>query len=121
MRLFSPLFVLLVVLATLMTLFVFSGTYNVAAVEPDSPVVGWLLATMRDQSVAKRSKEITPPPLTDPKLAQAGFREYHSMCFGCHGAPGHDLSEIGQGLNPKPPKLEAEGLQALSDAELYWV
>jgi len=121
MRIFSTLFVLLVVLATLVVLFVFSGTYNVAAVEPDSAVVSWLLATIRDQSVAKRSKEITPPPLTDPKLAQAGLREYHSMCFGCHAAPGHELSEIAQGLNPKPPKLDAEDVQAGSDAELYWV
>jgi len=43
------------------------------------------------------------------------------MCFGCHGAPGHELSEIAQGLNPKPPKLDAEDVQAGSDAELYWV
>src|SRR5437870_13916842 len=117
MRIFSPLFVLLVVLATLVVLFVFSGIYNVAAVEPDPAVVSWLLATMRDQSVAKRTKEITPPPLTAPKLAQAGVRESHSMCFGCHAAPGNELSDIAQGPNTTPPKPDPETDAAITDAE----
>jgi len=43
------------------------------------------------------------------------------MCFSCHGAPGHKPSEIGRGLNPKPPQLDAEEIQGRSDAELYWI
>ena len=43
------------------------------------------------------------------------------MCVTCHGAPGREPSEIGQGLNPKPPKLDTAEVQAYSDAELYWI
>lgn len=114
---FGALFVLVV----LAVLFLFSGFYNVAAVQPHSPATRWLLATIRDQSVARHSQTIQPPSLSDSQLVQAGFREYHAMCFGCHSAPGHELSEIAQGLNPPPPKLDADEIQAYSDAELYWV
>ncbi len=118
--LFSTLFVLLVLIA-LAVLFLFSGFYNVAAVQPHSPFTRWLLATLRDQSVAKHSQIIQPPSLTDPQLAQAGFHEYHAMCFSCHNAPGDELSELAQGLNPPPPKLDADEVQVRSDAELYWI
>jgi len=116
----STLFVLLILIA-LAVLFLFSGLYNVAAVQPHSPFVHWLLATMRDQSVARHSQTIQLSSLTDPQLAQAGFREYHAMCFSCHSAPGDELTEIAQGLNPAPPKLDAEEVQARSDAELFWI
>jgi mono/diheme cytochrome c family protein len=118
--LFSTLLVLLILIA-LAVLFLFSGLYNVAAVQPHSPFIHWLLATMRDQSVAKHSQTIQSPSLSDPQLAQAGFREYHAMCFSCHSAPGDELSELAQGLNPPPPKLDAEEVQVRSDAELYWI
>ena len=57
------LFVLLAVLIVLVALFVFSGIYNVAAVQQDSSVTSWLLATVRDQSVANHSQGIHPPLL----------------------------------------------------------
>jgi mono/diheme cytochrome c family protein len=109
------------VLLIIVVLWIISGTYNVAAVEPHSDVMNWLLATVRDRSVVNHSQEIHPPSLQDPALVQAGLQGYHAMCFTCHAAPGHEASEIGQGLNPKPPKLEARRTQARSDAELYWI
>jgi mono/diheme cytochrome c family protein len=55
-------------------------------------------------------------------LVHTGFRHYHSMCVMCHGAPGRDPSEVGQGLNPQPPPLDADQVQTqYSDAELYWI
>ncbi|HEV8713682.1 MAG TPA: cytochrome c [Candidatus Binatia bacterium] len=121
MRTIFGALLILFILVVLATLFLFSGLYNVAAVQPHSAVANWLLATIRDQSIAKHSQTIRPPSLSDPQLMQAGFREYHAMCFTCHSAPGHELTEIGQGLNPPPPKLDADEIQAYSDAELYWI
>jgi mono/diheme cytochrome c family protein len=121
MRIIATFLVLFLAFVVLVVLFVVSGTYNVAAVEPHSAVVSQLFATLRDQSIAKHSQDIQPPPLTDPALVQSGLREYHSMCFSCHGAPGHKPSEIGRGLNPKPPQLDAEEIQRRSDAEFYWI
>ena len=121
MRTIAILLVLFLAFVVLVVLFVVSGTYNIAAVEPQSAVVNQLFATLRDQSIARHSQDIQPPSLTDPALVQSGFREYHSMCFSCHGAPGHKPSEIGRGLNPKPPQLDAEAVQVRGDAELYWI
>jgi mono/diheme cytochrome c family protein len=115
------LFAVFLILLIIVVLWVVSGTYNVAAVESHSDVMNWLLATARDRSVANHSQEIRPPFLQDPTLVQAGLQEYHVMCFTCHAAPGHEASEIGKGLNPEPPKLEARRTQARSDAELYWI
>ena len=39
----------------------------------------------------------------------------------CHGAPGVDPGEIGQGLNPGAPDLTLPRTQARSDGELYWI
>jgi mono/diheme cytochrome c family protein len=41
------------------------------------------------------------------------------MCVTCHGAPGVEASEIGTGLYPAPPDLQAEAAE-WSDTELYW-
>jgi mono/diheme cytochrome c family protein len=120
-RLMRTLFAAFLVLLIIVVLWMISGTYNVAAVEPHPNVMEWLLAAVRDRSVAHHSQEITPPSLQDPALVQAGLREYHTMCFTCHAAPGYETSAIGKGLNPEPPKLEAEQVQARSDAELYWI
>lgn len=121
MRAFFGAIFILLVLVFLAALFVFSGRYNIAAVEPHSTAERWLFATVRDQSVTSHSQVIQPPSLADPARVQAGFHEYHEMCFTCHGAPGHKPSEIGQGLNPDPPKLDAEAVQARTDAALFWI
>lgn len=122
MRAFFGAIFILLVLIFLAALFIFSGRYNIAAVEPHSTAEQWLFAIVRDRSIASHSGVIQPPPsLADPARIQAGFHEYHEMCFTCHGAPGHKPSEIGQELNPEPPKLDAEAVQARSDAQLFWI
>lgn len=114
-------FLVLFVLVLLVAVYIWSGAYNIAAVEPHSTAVAWLLETFRDRSIARHSEDVQPPPLADPDLTQAGLQHYHAMCVVCHGAPGQEPSEIGQGLNPAPPKLDAEAVQARSDAQLYWI
>jgi mono/diheme cytochrome c family protein len=79
------------------------------------------LPTIRDRSTAPHSGEAKPPPLTDQSLVQAGLRSYHSTCVICHSAPGVEHTHMSQGLNPKPPRLDTEKIQAYSDAELYWI
>lgn len=113
--------VVLLILVVVGAVYIWSGAYNVAAVEPHSTAVAWLLETFRDRSIAAHSEDVQPPALTDPDLVRTGFQHYHSMCVICHGAPGQEPSEIGKGLNPAPPKLDAEAVQAWGDAELYWI
>ena len=39
----------------------------------------------------------------------------------CHGAPGVEESEFGEGLNPPAPDLTLPAMQRMRDGELFWV
>jgi mono/diheme cytochrome c family protein len=121
MRIFATIVVTLIVLVAIGAWYVWSGVYNIAASAPHTPAVEWLLSTLESRSVEAHSDGIAAPSLTEPTRIQAGAQVYDSMCRMCHGAPGHDPSEIGQGLNPQPPKLWTDEVQRASDAELYWI
>ncbi len=121
MKLFLAIIVVVAFLVIGVTLFAWSGRYNVAATVPHGDVTAWFLGEVRNRSVAFHSKAIHPPPLKDSKLIKVGFREYHAMCRSCHGAPGYPQTEFAQGLYPKPPNLGSKDMPQLNDAELYWV
>ncbi len=100
---------------------VWSGIYNIAATEPHAGLTLWLMAKIRDRSIAAHSKGMQ---VVRPDTAEAldlGFEHYHGMCRLCHGAPGLPRSEFAEGLYPAPPDLSSPAVQAQSDAELYWV
>ena len=111
---------LVVIALVALTGFMYSGLYDVAASQPDSAALRWVLVTTRDRSIDHRASLITVPPLDDPKLIQEGFEHYHEMCTGCHLAPGIGSSEIREGLNPMPPVL-AQVVPSSSPAKLFWV
>lgn len=100
--------------------FIYSGTYDVAASQPENGLLSWALVTTRNRSIDRRAADIKVPPLTDPALIQEGFEHYHEMCEGCHLAPGMDSSEVREGLNPQPPVL-ADIAPHASPARLFWV
>lgn len=103
-------------------LVIWSGAYNVAATAPHFGVTKWFFATVRDQSVALRAETIEPRAELHARLAmEQAVRSFHDMCVGCHSAPGLEPSFIREGLNPKPPKLSEDRVQARSDAELFWI
>ncbi len=110
-------FLLLVGVATVV---VYAGVYNIAADEPHSQAVYWLLKTTREHSVAARAAHIEIPyDLGDPKRISRGAGEYTEMCSGCHLAPGMDRTEISQGLYPRAPQLRRKS--DLTPAEQFWI
>ncbi|MGE5412753.1 MAG: c-type cytochrome [Syntrophomonadaceae bacterium] len=101
--------------------FVFSGAFDVAASVPPGALEKRLAGFARDRSVAHRASS-TPNPLgKDPAALRDGGEHYKEMCVTCHGAPGVDSSEIGEGLNPPAPDLTLARIQARSDGELFWI
>lgn len=97
--------------------FIYSGTYNIAATEPHSLLAEWVFNTAKKYSVKKHSEHIARPKLSDDSLVKKGFDHYENMCAGCHGAPGSNPAE---GFNPSPPNLTEEA-EELSATELFWV
>jgi mono/diheme cytochrome c family protein len=104
------------------TAFVWSGSYNVAANVPHWKITHWFLERVRERSISTHSKGIVVPSLNNPKLIEAGFRNYHEMCRLCHGASGYSQTEIAKGLYPPPPDLtKEESVKDRNDAQFYWV
>jgi mono/diheme cytochrome c family protein len=114
---FLSAMVVLVVGVLVMT---YSGAYNVAANVPDSAVTKWLLSTNMKQSVARQAHAISSPPRLTEEQAQLGARLYKDTCVYCHGAPGKDPGNIGNGLNPEAAYLP-DAAKRWNDAELFWI
>lgn len=105
-------------------LFIYSGLYDVSALGEDAGPVQWVLETTQKRSVHRAAEslegKVEVPRLDDPRLIRSGFVLYHELCATCHGAPGVQISDIGQGLNPYPPELAAEAAEE-DPLELFWV
>ncbi|MEQ9620126.1 MAG: cytochrome c [Deltaproteobacteria bacterium] len=109
--------VLVILFIAAFFVYIYSGTYNIAATVPHSEAAKWVFNTMKIYSVKKHAEDIEPPKLDDEKLVKTGFSHYDDMCAGCHGAPG---SEPAESFNPAPPAL-AERVSEFSPAELFWI
>ncbi|PWF55623.1 c-type cytochrome [Massilia glaciei] len=119
-RVFGTLLVIAIALLAALLLFVYSGVYNVAASEPHTRAVRWLLETTRNQSIIDRAEAvITPTDLNSEQRTVRGARLYASMCQLCHLAPGVEPTALHRGLNPQPPRLSAEASEH-SSRYLFW-
>lgn len=112
---------LVVILLAVATLgFVYSGVYNVAATQPHSRAERWLLRTLMERSIGGRVDDVPEPPAESEELLATGFHHYDEMCAVCHGAPGVERGEIGEGVEPEPPDL-AEVAGDWSLPAIYWI
>ena len=98
----------------------YAGIYNVAATQEHTSLARWFLETTMERSVAVRADELPDPPSMDSADVQHGFEHYRSMCVVCHGAPGIERGDFGQGMTPPPPEL-AEAGEEMSSKEIFWV
>ena len=90
---------LIAVLALISIGSVYAGLFNVAADEPHSQPVYWLLKTTRERSIAARAGEIeVPSDFDDAKRVASGAGQYAEMCSSCHLAPGMRKTEMSCGL-----------------------
>ena len=100
-------------------LFIYLGVFNVAADDPHTRPMYWLMETVRERSVAVRARGIEVPSLSDPAMIAAGGADYDEMCTGCHLQPGMDDSEISAGLYPQPPRLAS--VRRDNPAQTFWI
>lgn len=97
--------------------FLYTGWYPIGADVPHTRFAYWALETLRERSVAMRSRTLEVPPLEDATLLLAGGPDYGEMCAGCHLRPGKTESELRAGLYPKPPNLAASHAEHGHDGE----
>lgn len=85
--------------------YAWSGLYDIGADSHHSRPVAALIGSLRNHSIERRAKDLTPPNLDDPALVQAGAGHYAGMCAGCHLAPGKADNGMRKGMYPHPPTL----------------
>jgi mono/diheme cytochrome c family protein len=110
----------LIALLVFFLIFIYSGLYNVSAMNEESGMMKWVLNTTKDKSIESRFENISVPELNDLSMIKEGFEHYNEMCVGCHGAPGEEETELSRGLNPPAPYL-VELAKELDPKVLFWV
>ena len=97
-----------------------TGSYNVAATNSAGPFERKLATFALNHAIQKRAS-VQSNPFSKPEDIRAGLVHFKENCLDCHGAPGVEESEFGQGLNPPAPDLTLPVVQRMRDGELYWV
>lgn len=103
-----------------------SGMINVAASADYLPGAEGFFGTLSENSIRKQAARavdegrITPPEEITQAMLDEGRHHYVEMCVVCHGAPGVDRGEVGQGLKPLPPEL-SHSAEEFTISEIYWV
>jgi mono/diheme cytochrome c family protein len=120
MKILLSVLMTLVVLFVLFLIFVYSGWYNVSAMNEESGMMKWVFNTTKNNSVGSRMEDIAVPDLSDSSLIKEGFEHYNEMCVSCHGAPGNEETELTKTLNPPAPYL-VEVAKEIDPKELFWI
>jgi mono/diheme cytochrome c family protein len=120
MRIFLTIVITLAVLIIIGLAFMYSGIYNVAAINPPGNLERWFFSTLMDNSVEHHSGSIRAPALDGSAMIDSGFQHFSRMCVGCHGAPGVQPRGISKGLNPAPPNL-VDAVSDQSEVEIFWI
>jgi mono/diheme cytochrome c family protein len=120
MKIILSISLTLVALCALFVLFIFSGWFNVSAMNEDNGLMKWVFNTTKKNSIEHRIKDISVPDLNDSLMIKEGFEHYDEMCASCHGAPGMEQTELSKGLNPPAPYLVKFG-NRINPKVLFWV
>jgi mono/diheme cytochrome c family protein len=120
MKFVASVLIVLVAIGVGALIVIYSGALDVGTHHHDNALINWVLDTGMTRSVQRHARGISVPPLSDSAMIDLGFRHYHEMCVGCHGAPGVKPGEIAMGLWPEAPDL-AKTVAEWTPAELYWV
>lgn len=99
----------------------YSGIYDIAAVNHHWRITQSLIDQARTRSIAFHARGITVPPgLESDANLPMGVEHFAAHCAVCHGAPGVPRDDIAEGMYPQPPDLKAAA-NFYSDAELFWI
>ncbi len=99
--------------------FVYSGIYDVSALDQHLAPTYHVLDFAMKRAVKVRAGGIVAPPLDDPALIDRGRARFQEHCAQCHGAPGVAPQPFALGLTPAPSNLAYTGAE-WTESEIYW-
>jgi cytochrome c553 len=118
MKTIFPVLLTILVLIIAGTIFIYSGTYNVAASEEHTSVGRWILNTVQTRSIknhAHREVDLNLSPSPDK-----AYRSFTSMCVMCHGSLTQKRWAPAQNMTPMPPSLH-EAAEEWTAGEMAWI
>lgn len=116
MKVFIGFILCLVILAIGGIIYIYSGMYDISALNRDKGISRWILETTMENSVEHHARNVEIPSLDDSTMILKGYVHYSRMC-GCHGAPGR---ESNKSFNPEPPELYKTANE-WEPNELFWI
>jgi mono/diheme cytochrome c family protein len=102
------------------TVFIYSGIYNVAALDQHGRLTNWLLHSVALNSIQRRARDVKVPNLGDPAKIARGSALYRQDCVQCHGAPGTAPAAFAMGFMPGVPPM-VQVVREWPANEIYWV
>lgn len=111
---------MLMLLAGIALLVIYSGAYNIAATEGHSGIGRWVLETTMRNSVVVRAGDIEAPAGFTPAAVVTGGSEYKAMCEHCHGGPNVERAGWARGIVPVPPRL-SQAAREWRPNEIFWI
>lgn len=121
MKFLAGFLVGLMAVGAVVGIYLATGAFDTAASTPTGKMEKQLATFALNKSVAKRAPSQKNPFSGTAEVLKEGLEHYKENCVVCHGAPGVDVSEIGQGLNPPAPELTLPRVQRRPDGELFWI
>lgn len=121
----SILEIALIAVVVTAVLGILGGVYFMTSGVSAKPVPGRIETiaahTIRDASIALRTRNMkNPVALTDASIA-AGRDHFADHCAVCHGNDGSGDTEMGRGLYPRPPDMRLAWTQDLTDGQLFYI
>lgn len=99
---------------------VYTGSYNVAALDRHADLVRWALDTTMHRSVSGRAESIGEPEAVTAEQITAAAATYASTCAHCHGAPGSERKRWAANMRPVPPYLFEKAAE-WEPREIFWI
>jgi mono/diheme cytochrome c family protein len=101
--------------------YVYTGSFDTSAEKPPGKLERRFATFALNRSVARRAPDRKNPLPASVENLRGGLAHFRENCVICHGAPGVDPGEIGQGLNPGAPDLTLPRVQSRTDGQLFFI
>jgi len=121
MRIVAGILIGILLVGVLAGIALFTGAFNTAATAPPGRLEEKLATLALDRSIQRRAPRMTNPVSASSDALREGLSHFRANCLMCHGAPGVDPHEFGEGLNPPAPDLTLARVQARPDGQLFWI
>lgn len=123
LRLLAKIALVIVALIAVAAIFVYSGSYNIAATSGHTKPLEHIFRLAMMRSVVAHARDVHPPANFNPQdreLAEHAAGHYEVMCRTCHGAPGKK-PDPWQLYPPAPDLADALRATRWTDAEVFWI